>query len=141
MAGYDRALYQLYLRSVPMFASCSEGQLDRLSELGDAVTAVDGSDIVREGDQGDDFFVVTSGKVRVTRGGREVASLGAGDYFGELALFDTAPRNATVTAVGTVSAVSLSRPAFRAALDEMPAIRDALLHGMAHRIHELDQRV
>jgi CRP-like cAMP-binding protein len=141
MAGYDRSLYQIYLRSVPMFASCAEDQIDRLSELGDAVTAVDGSEIVREGDQGEDFFVVTSGKVRVARGDREVASLGAGDYFGELALFDAAPRNATVTAVGTVSLVSLSRSSFRTALDEMPAIRDALLHGMARRIHELDQRV
>ena len=73
--------------------------------------------------------------------GREVAELGPGDYFGELSLFDPAPRNTTITAVGSMSLVSLSRDAFLRALDEMPQIRDTLLHGMAHRIHELDARL
>jgi CRP-like cAMP-binding protein len=123
-----------------MFRSCTTEQLDRLAELGTAVNA-NHTDVVREGDRGDDFFVITSGKGRVTRGGREVAELGPGDYFGELSLFDPAPRNATVTAVGTMSLVSLSRDAFMRALDEMPQIRDTLLHGMAHRIHELDARL
>jgi CRP/FNR family transcriptional regulator, cyclic AMP receptor protein len=140
LAGYDRSLYQTYLSSIPMFRSCTTEQLDRLAELGTAVNATD-SDIVGEGDRGDDFFVITSGKGRVTRGGREVAELGPGDYFGELSLFDPAPRNATVTAVGAMSLVSLSRDAFLRALDEMPQIRDTLLHGMAHRIHELDARL
>ena len=140
MAGYDRSLYQTYLSSIPMFRSCTSEQLDRLAELGTAVNATH-TDVVREGDRGDDFFVITSGKGRVTRGGREVAELGPGDYFGELSLFDPAPRNATVTAVGSMSLVSLSRDAFLRALDEMPQIRDTLLHGMAHRIHELDARL
>lgn len=139
MAGYDRSLYQTYLSSIPMFRSCTTEQLDRLAELGTAVSTTD-ADIVREGDRGDDFFVITSGKARVARGGREVAELGPGDYFGELSLFDPAPRNATITAVGSMSLVSLSRDAFLRALDELPALRDALLHGMAHRIHELDAR-
>jgi CRP/FNR family cyclic AMP-dependent transcriptional regulator len=139
LAGYDRSLYQTYLSSIPMFRSCTTEQLDRLAELGTAVSATD-ADVVSEGDRGDDFFVITSGKGRVTRGGSEVAELGPGDYFGELSLFDPAPRNATVAAVGSMSLVSLSREAFLRALDEMPPIRDALLHGMAHRIHELDAR-
>jgi len=139
LAGYDRSLYQAYLSSIPMFRSCTSEQLDRLAELGTAVSATDGA-VVEEGDRGDDFFVITSGKARVNRDGRDVAELGPGDYFGELSLFDPAPRNATVAAVGPMSLVSLSRDAFVRALDEMPPIRDALLHGMAHRIHELDAR-
>ena len=140
MAGYDRSLYQTYLSSIPMFRSCTTEQLDRLAELGTAVSMTD-APIVSEGDRGDDFYVITSGKGRVTRGGREVAELGPGDYFGELSLFDPAPRNATVSAVGPMSLVSLSRDSFVQALDEMPAIRDTVLHGMAHRIHELDARL
>ena len=139
MAGYDRSLYQTYLSSIPMFRSCTTEQLDRLAELGTAVNTTD-ADVVSEGDRGDDFFVITSGKGRVTRGGHEVAELGPGDYFGELSLFDPASRNATVAALGTMSLVSLSRDSFAQALDEAPQIRDALLHGMAHRIHELDAR-
>jgi CRP-like cAMP-binding protein len=138
MVGYDRSLYQGYLSRIPMFASCDEQQLDHLAQLGVALAVEDGHEIVREGDRSDDFFVLTSGKARITRGAREVASIGAGEYFGELALFDPAPRNATVTADGNVSLVILSRDAFRQALDEFPSMRDALLHGMAHRLHELD---
>lgn len=141
MAGYDRSLYQMYLSRVPMFSSCTPEQLDRLAELGDAIAVPDGRAIVSEGDAGESFFVLTSGKVRIERGGREVATLGAGDYFGELALFDPSPRNATVTAVGQVSLVAMTREAFLRALDQAPAVRDALLHGMARRIHELDARV
>jgi CRP-like cAMP-binding protein len=139
VAGYDRSLYQTYLSSIPMFRSCTPEQLDRLAELGEAVTVAD-APVVSEGDRSDDFFVITSGKARVTRGGHDVAQLGPGEYFGELSLFDPAPRNATVAATGSMSLVSLSRDAFIRALDEMPQLRDALLHGMAHRIHELDAR-
>ncbi len=140
MAGYDRSLYQMYLSNIPMFRSCSPDQLDRLAELGDAVS-IDDAPVISEGDQGDNFFVITSGTANVTRGGQAVAELGPGEYFGELSLFDPAPRNATVTAVGPLSLVALSRESFRSALDEMPQIRDAILHGMAHRIHELDRRI
>ena len=136
--AYDRSLYQTYLSQVPMFSSCTNEQLDRIAELGTAITVTDGHPIVREGETGDDFFVITSGKATVTRGAREVASLGAGDFFGELALFDPAPRNATITAASQVSLVSLHRDHFKGALDAAPGLRDALLHGMAHRLHELD---
>jgi len=139
VAGYDRSLYKTYLASIPMFRSYTTEQLDRLAALGAAVSATD-AEVVEEGDRGDDFFVITSGKGRVTRGGQEVAELGPGDYFGELSLFDPAPRNATVAAVGPMSLVSLSRDSFVQALNEMPQLRDTLLHGMARRIHELDAR-
>lgn len=140
MAGYDRSIYQAYLAGVPMFSSCTAEQLDRLAELGDAVAARAGQNIVGEGDEGTQFFVITSGKARVSRGGRDIATLGAADFFGELALFDTAKRNATVAAESDVSLVAISRDAFISALNEMPSIRDALLQGMARRIHELDAR-
>jgi CRP/FNR family cyclic AMP-dependent transcriptional regulator len=141
MAGYDRALYQMYLSKIPMFSSCTTAQLDLIAQLGEAVSTVDAHDVVREGESGDGFYVVTSGSATVRLGDQDVAKLAPGDYFGELSLFDPAPRNATITAVGTLTCVTMTREAFTRALDEIPAIRDALLHGMARRIHELDQRV
>ena len=140
MSGYDRALYQTYLHAVPMFARCTPEQLDRIADSGTALSTKQGGDIVREGEPGDDFFVITSGKARVIRKGKEVGELGVGDYFGELALFDPSPRNATVSAASDVAVVALSRNNFGKVLDEVPAFRDALLHGMAHRLHELDSR-
>jgi len=141
MAGYDRALYQMYLAEVPMFSKCSAAQLDLIAQLGEADSVGDAVDVVKEGDAGDAFHVIVSGTAKVRRGGHDVATLGPGDYFGELSLFDPAPRNATITSVGSLTCVVMSRAAFATALDEIPAVRDALLHGMAHRIHVLDQRV
>lgn len=141
MAGYDRALYQMYLANVPMFSTCSADQLDLIAQLGEADSVGDAVDVVKEGDAGDAFHVVVSGAAKVQRGGHDVATLEPGDYFGELALFDPAPRNATITSVGSLTCVVMSRAAFSQALDEIPAVRDALLHGMARRIHELEQRV
>jgi CRP-like cAMP-binding protein len=140
MTGYDRSLYQSYLAQVPMFHSCTPEQLDRLADLGTAISAAAGKAIVSEGDRGEELFVITSGTAAVSRGGKEVAQLGAGDFFGELALFDPAPRNATVSAKSDVSLVTLSRIAFTKVLDEIPAIRDSILHGMAHRLHQLDAK-
>lgn len=139
--SYDRALYQMYLAQIPMFAACSGEQLDLVARLGAAVTVAQGSDVVVEGDAGDGLYIVASGAADVLRNGEAVASLGLGDYFGELSLFDPAPRNATVRAAEPLSYVMLTPDAFAQALDEIPEIRDALLHGMATRIHELDQRI
>jgi CRP-like cAMP-binding protein len=140
MAGYDESVYRMYLAEVPMFARCTTAQLDLVGRLGEADVYQPGQDIVREGDAGDGFYLVTGGRAQVRRGDHDVAELGPGDYFGELSLFDPAPRNATVRAIDTVNCVMLAPDAFRRALDEIPAVRHALLHGMAHRIHELDAR-
>jgi CRP-like cAMP-binding protein len=121
-----------------MFSSCTPEQLDVVAESGEAVTVDDGRDVVTEGDDGDAFYVITSGGAVVRRGGRDVARLEVGDYFGELSLFDPAPRDASVTASGSLSCVVLSRSAFTNVLDKVPELRDALLHGMARRLHELD---
>jgi len=141
MAGDDGSLYKAYLSKIPMFRSCTSEQLDRLAELCTTRTASDSDEVVREGDKGGTFFVIASGSARVSRGGREVDMLGAGEYFGELSLFDPAPRDATITAVGRLSLLSLSRVAFKQALDDIPAFRDSLLHGMARRLHDLNQRI
>jgi CRP/FNR family cyclic AMP-dependent transcriptional regulator len=138
--SYDRALYQMYLARVPMFHTCSEEQLDLLAHLGSAVSVAEGDDVFRQGDVGDGFYVIASGAATVERDGAVVAELAAGDFFGELSLFDPAPRNATVRASEDLSCVMLTPTAFGEALDRIPAIRHAILHGMAVRIHEVDRR-
>jgi CRP/FNR family cyclic AMP-dependent transcriptional regulator len=137
---YERSLAYSYLSQVPMFRSCTDEQLDFLIERCRAVDAPEGREIIRQGDPGDEFYVVVHGTVGVERDGAAVAQLDPGDYFGELALFDPAPRNATVKATADASLLRLGRADFVAALDTMPSIRDAVLHGMAHRLHQLDAR-
>jgi CRP-like cAMP-binding protein len=123
-----------------MFRSCSEDELNRIADLASATKVAEGQEIIKQGDLADEFFVIVSGSADVKRDGKTIASLGAGDYFGELALFDRALRNASVMATSAVELVSFSRGAFDELLDEVGFLRSALLTGMAKRLHELEGR-
>jgi len=138
--SYDEALFQMYLGQVHMFGACSQKELSAVARRA-APRALDADTvIVREGDVGNEFYVLMAGSASVSRQGHDVAKLNAGDFFGELALFDPAPRNATITTDAPVTMAVLERDEFQATLDEVPALRDALLRGMARRLHELDAR-
>jgi CRP-like cAMP-binding protein len=139
--SYDEAIFQLYLGQVPMFQACSEEELNAIAYLATPKALDAGTEIVREGDTGNDFFVLMMGTATVARHGQEVGKLEPGNFFGELALFDPAPRNATITADVPVTLALMERDRFQAALDSVPALRDALLKGMARRLHEVDARV
>jgi CRP-like cAMP-binding protein len=139
--SFDEAMFEMYLKEVPMFTACSADELSALAGLATPRAVDAGTVLVQEGTEGDEFFVVMMGDAAVTRGGKELATLAPGDFFGELALFDPAPRNATVTAKGPCTTAVLQRASFQWALDASPAFRDALLRGMARRIHALDAQV
>ena len=128
-----------WLAQVPLFGGCTPEQLDEVAGLATAVDVAAGHDVVREGETEPGLYVIASGSAIVFRGGQQVASLGPGDYFGELSLFDAAPRNATVRANTELSCIRLTPEAFERAV-EVPAIRTALLRGMAERIRQFDRR-
>jgi cAMP-dependent protein kinase regulator len=138
--GYDAAVYRMYLEQVPMFHACTSEQIDEVVELGQGRAIDPGEVIVREGEHGDEFFVIGTGEVAVSRAGSEVARLGPGDFFGELALFDEAPRNATVTATTGTTVVTIGRASFQKLLGDLSGFREALLTGMARRLQKLDAK-
>lgn len=138
MGGYDEGVYRMYLGQVPMFAACSEAQIDEVRELAEFRALNPGTVIVREGDVGGEFFVLGSGEATVTRDGKDVARIESGAFFGELSLFDDAPRNASVVAESGVTVLALGRDPFRTLLSDLPGFRDAVLTGMARRLHALD---
>jgi CRP-like cAMP-binding protein len=127
-----------HLAAVPMFRACGRKQLDLIARLADATTVDAGEALAREGRVGRELYVILSGTATVSRSGSTVATLGAGDYFGELALLDPAPRNATVTADTALEVLIIGPREFEAMLTEIPGLRWALLGGMAKRLHALD---
>jgi CRP/FNR family transcriptional regulator, cyclic AMP receptor protein len=76
----------------------------------------------------------------VRRNGRKVGEIQAGDYFGELAILDPAPRNADVVAQTPVSVARLFVGPFRKMLRDVPAMNERLLAGLARRLREADRR-
>jgi CRP-like cAMP-binding protein len=107
--SYDDGVFQTYLGEVPMFRACSEEELGAVAYLASPQALEAGTEIVREGDTGDDFYVLMMGTATVSRQGHDVGRLEPGDFFGELALFDPAPRNATITADVPVTIAMLER--------------------------------
>jgi len=114
-AAPERTRIQL-LQAMSLFAPLPTLTLERLALRLDPVEFRAGDELIREGDSGDRFYALASGTVDVTTGGRFVASLGPGDYVGEIALLRDVPRTATVTARSPVHAFALERAHFLAAL-------------------------
>jgi porphyrinogen peroxidase len=122
------------LKGVPLFRSLETTQLERLAELAADVQANDGAVLMRQGESGDEFFVVISGNVIVEREGQRLARLGPGDFLGEIALIDGRPRTATATADGDVRLIVLDHGRFEALLDQFPGIGRQVARTLVDRI-------
>jgi CRP-like cAMP-binding protein len=122
------------LASVPLFSACSKKDLQAVAKRAEDVRVDAGKVVVSEGAAGAEFFVILDGQAAVARHGQQVATLGAGDFFGDLALLDRAPRNATVTAVTPMELVVLGQREFAALIDEVPGFAHKLLAGLARRL-------
>jgi MFS family permease len=100
------------LRRVDVFAMLGPVELERLAEALEAVFVPAGEDVIRQGEEGDRFYVVVAGAVDVAVDGAVVGQEGPGDYFGEIALLNDSPRTATVTAREDVELRALRREDF-----------------------------
>src|SRR4029077_11639310 len=127
-----------HLSEVPLFSALSRQELALVARRAEDVQVDAGRVLVSEGATGAEFFVILSGTAKVSRRGRKVATLGPGAAFGELALLDKAPRNATVTAETPMELFVLAQREFGGILDEVPGVARKLLTGMARRLREAD---
>lgn len=127
------------LATVPLFSACSKKELALVAKSAERLIYPAGKAVVTEGAAGTEFFVILDGQARVERHGREVAVLGAGGFFGDLALLDRAPRNASVIADTELEVARLAQRAFDALLDH-PGFSKKLLAGLARRLRQQDAR-
>jgi CRP/FNR family transcriptional regulator, cyclic AMP receptor protein len=128
------------LRRAPLFEGLSRKELAQLARVSEDMEIPQGQVLTKEGEIGHEFFVILDGEARVTRQGRKVANIGPGSAFGELALLEKAPRNATVVADSDMELVVLGQREFAGLIDEVPGFARKLLAGMAHRLREADAR-
>jgi CRP-like cAMP-binding protein len=126
-----------HLRQVAEFHDCSPGQLESIARLAERVLVTKGEVLTREGRVGREFFMILSGSVAVTRGGRRLNTLGPGQFFGELAAVSPAPRNATVTALCDLDVLIIG-PRELKQMFEIPGFRESLLTAMANRLRSAD---
>jgi len=122
------------LRRIPLFSQCSGRDLGAISSIADEIDLKEGKELTRQGKLGREFFVLIEGSADVRKNNRKVATLKAGDFFGEIALVHQAPRNATVTATSPVRALVIMERDFKRLLDEQPEIQRKVLVALAERV-------
>lgn len=128
------------LQGAPFFAGLSAEDIAGVLEVGRPVTFEPGHAMVERGDPGDGMYIIVGGTAEVDVGGR-FHKLTTGDFFGEMALFTTGKRMATVKAVETVQALTIPADGFQAFLLEHPAVALSMLQAIVGRLREVEQRI
>jgi CRP-like cAMP-binding protein len=127
------------LRGVPMFRGLIDRDVELLERHASVMRCVAGTDVVRAGEPGEEFFVILAGSATVHLDERVFDDIGPGDHFGELALLDPAPRDATVTATTDLTVLVLGRRGFLSAVRQVPSIAETVLAHLAHRLRDADR--
>ena len=122
------------LARVPLFTRCSKRELTRIAALADLVVFSEGKTVMTEGKPGIEAFVIVDGNARVTRSGRKIAELKAGDWFGEIALLSDVPRTATVVAASPLQTLVLTRRGLSDLIHDVPSIGTKMLASVGDRL-------
>lgn len=128
------------IRGVPLFSGLDDRLLQRLAGEFFEKTFSDGEVIAAEGEAGRSFVVIDTGEVSVSVQGKEVAKLGPGQAFGEMALIDKSARSATVRAAGPAHCYLLPVWSFRPIVEEHPEMAWSLLESLAQLVRDIETR-
>jgi putative ABC transport system ATP-binding protein len=115
-----------FLKTVDVFSHLTAIELTNVAEKMTKRQFIAGDVVIRQGEPGEDFFLISDGTVDIMREGHEVAQLGSGDFFGEAALITGEPRNATAVANDNVETFVLGKAEFQAAIEASRSFRDQL---------------
>jgi CRP/FNR family transcriptional regulator, cyclic AMP receptor protein len=128
------------LGEVRLFQDLTKADVKELGDIGRVVHHPAGHTIIDEGETGAGFHLVLSGDARVVRGGKTVARLTIGDFFGEMALIDGGPRTASVVADSALTTFSIAGWDFRALVKRRPNMAWALLVHVTQRLRDAQRR-
>ena len=128
------------LQGAAFFAGLSQEDIGGILQVGRPVSFEPGQAMVEQGDAGDGMYIIVSGTAEVDVGGR-FHKLTTGDFFGEMALFTTGRRMATVKAVEPVRALTIPSEGFQSFLLEHPGVALSMLKAIVQRLREVEQRI
>ncbi len=126
------------LKGVALFSACTTKELELIAGATTQLRFPAGQVLAREGDNGHEFIVIVQGTARVDIGDRQVATIGAGDFFGEVALLDGGPRTASIVAETELVAEVIGQREFSALVESSPHLAKKLLVGLARRLRAAD---
>lgn len=136
----SRDAYLDHLTSIPLFSALPKKDLQKIAKASDEVSVEAGRTLVEEDSTGHEAYVIVEGEADVRRNGVEIAKLGPGDHFGELALLDGGPRTATVISLTPMRLLVIGQREFSGTLDEVPGLAHKLMATMATMIRKMDEK-
>jgi CRP-like cAMP-binding protein len=136
MAGNDPKVD--LIASVSLFKGLGRRELEQIAQLMDEVDVPAGKVLMRQGEHGEEMFVIASGRVAVERDGKVIAERGPGDAIGEISLLSKGPRTATITVLEPTRILLAGHREFNALMDDHPTIRVGILAGLADKIRAID---
>ena len=125
------------MHNVALFSGISPRQLNTIADMTTEIDVEPGRHIVRQGQVGTGFYLITSGKAKVVLDGKTLARLGPGEFFGELSLLDQQPRMAHVIAEEPTTCLALASWDFTRLLEKTPKLTLSLLREVAKRLREV----
>jgi len=123
-----------------LFSNCTKAELRAIRSSATRASLATGQLVIKEDEPGTYFFVIVSGAAEVRRKGHRIATLGPGDYFGELSLLDRRPHAASVVCTSDVELLVVSRRDFDRVLLSVPTIARKIMRTMAARLRESGAR-
>lgn len=144
--GMDEKERAELLSKVSIFAQLSQDEISDLVALTTVKEYPKDTPVLHQMDPGDSMFIIADGKVKVSRygeDGREIilTTLGAGDFFGEMALLDSEPRSADVTTKLPSVLLSIKREDFLAHIRQYPSVAIGVLIEMSRRLRRADEKI
>jgi CRP-like cAMP-binding protein len=122
------------VQSIPLFAGLSKDDQKVVAQYADEVDVDAGKVLAQEGRLAYEFFAIKEGTADVTLGGQPTATLGPGDFFGEIGLLAGDRRVASVVATSPMSLVVLTGSQLRAIDSRMPGVAERIRSAMEQRI-------
>jgi len=121
------------LKQLPLFASLSEKEREKVAQWADEVDVQQGKHLVDEGQFAYEFFVIEDGTAEVRKGDQKLAELGPGDFFGEIALLEEERRTASVIATTGLRVIVMTRRDFGSMQSELPSVAATIRQALEER--------
>ena len=125
------------LKRAPLFEGLSKKELAEIARVTEDLEVPAGEVLCKEGETGQEFFVILDGQTEISSKGKPVAARGSGDFVGEIALLEDTKRTATVTAKTPLHVFVLTRQDFRRLVEGNRTVERKVMQALARRVVEL----
>jgi CRP/FNR family cyclic AMP-dependent transcriptional regulator len=126
--------YTDHLKALPLFEGLSDKELEFLARVTTETSVKKGSALVKQGELGQEAMIIEKGTASVTREGEELDTIGPGDFFGEMSLINSQPRNASVVATSDMRLLVMDSREFSSVLDKYPEVAVKILKTVVARL-------